>query len=112
MPTLIAMGGAEYGTVCGGVVAAKVLKLRCLLIPCNYFSVTNLPNNRYIFNNVLLGRQPIPKGPEAEGYINLELDCGYELLTRSEQADFRNNSLLYFVPTMYNATQVSGIVVT
>jgi hypothetical protein len=111
-PSLILLEDVEFGSVCNGVPAAKVLHLRCFLVPCAYSGVScsghSTPGYNYCFRDVKLAGQ----NSEPEGYIFLNLDCGFERLTSTEISQFHLHSPLYFVPTMYNSTQVSGIVVT
>jgi hypothetical protein len=106
-PTFISIEGVELKRIYEGTEMAKALHLCCLLVPITGFRISYQPNGSHSFDGVRLASL----SPEPEGYVYLELDCGFELLTRQEQKEFPFKFPIYFVPTTYNATQVSGIAV-
>lgn len=100
--SLISLESADFGPVGKGIRGARVLHIRGLLIPCEFNHLSKHSTGYwYAVDPSFSGNTFAPNG-----HIDLHLDCGEEIV------ESRSWPPIYFIPTAYNSTKVSGIVVT
>jgi hypothetical protein len=110
--SMIHFKNVELGTVGKLPQMAKVLLLRCLLVPIGFgrYNIGDdgeLTCTRFTFRRRVFGKLP-------KGNLTMSLDCGLERkdMSAEERKEFHTKLTLYFVPTTYNSCQVAGIVFT
>jgi hypothetical protein len=110
--SMIHLENVELGTVGKLPQMAKVLLLRCLLVPIEFGGYNigddgELTCTRFTFRRCVYGKLP-------KGNLTMNLDCGLERkdMSAEERKELHTKLKLYFIPTTYNSCQVAGIVVT